>query len=1276
MTPQVEAAGKIHSLKRHNLVHEVMNPKVDAWHDVYYHCTVVGRMKDHTGKVVAHVLSRNPIMYNSNPGTTCKNVHKLHYLGCNRDHDESDELCPFYDRSTAAATAFSAIAASPPVVPAASLTPVAGPFKDIDTPSAKANRQDAHAVASLLPRTEKDQTPTAGVLDDPMTPQVEAAGKIHSLKRHNLVHEVMNPKVDAWHDVYYHCTVVGRMKDHTGKVVAHVLSRNPIMYNSNPGTTCKNVHKLHYLGCNRDHDESDELCPFYDRSTAAATAFSAIAASPPVVPAASLTPVAGPFIKKANAPSERANRQEATQKKGNATDVEDCTEAAEQACFDMDLASGELRQTSPALSSVASTCSSLLDLKFVTSSQFQGQSQNITEKLALLEAAAHHRRDRHSDFDKGSVHIGKLRRKKRMPKPKPNNLGIKRGTMKERKCTSEAVLKTLSTSCSCGRNCNIKFTAEQLLNERNALRDTSIAEQNQTLTRQLRTTGFVKLPEDSTSSSSTSSSTSSEPSAQGKKDFIFRFVLADKEVCGPFWWRSLGIGKGRYVQIRKRVKGNATDNIVTYRRAKTKGPASNFAQFYLQQYFVQNGQHVPNKPEIHLPHGTQKNTIYKEFEAFHAKHPEVDRPGLQSHKEFLRLWRDTFPTVKCLKSTDFALCSNCSFFREQLHFGNLSPTLRAKLDFVYKEHLRDQSSARQLFYQHNTKAKLNPKAASWIVDGMTQGTTALPKFKDKNKKWEKMKQHQRPHLATHLMGVLTSGERPNAELSHKNISNDGNLVVDTLHRAINRLQETRIRDGRPLPSVAYIQLDNVSSNKCSLVMAYGCWLVQQGIFDKVRFCYCLVGHTHENIDQFFSRLAEKLRSVSRILTLDELKNLVESCFRSQENHTPSCQVITHVHDWKGFLGGSIYLGDDGLPDVVDQFAGFAGSPDVPDVEPCFHKIHNIKHYHQFKICKNQDGKVVLFARQHATPRKEWKPEGGIEVLHKGTREARPRVLHPLPMDDGDMLALNMVKENFTDGSDPFWPQDEKLREFWTREVEYQENLRDGTLPEIPSNQFPVLRRHDSIEPLMDPLRDDEDLKKCDPKLLAFLRIEPPPLLYTGKIISTQRQREDHFLENFANDHDWELATMTIGSIAVVKAPVSTTAHKGFTFKLKVKNKLSPLLFLVKVTKQDLHNNRLSFTPFRPLVFSGNSGSTIGKELCCDENTFEKEATGKERTIKFNCESIFGAWDLDLEDKSLFPKEQVDHVFYKIWSFSENAKNAAKRKTQLATLSSSIAAAKL
>jgi hypothetical protein len=153
----VEAATKIHSLtdlrrerfKGHNLVHEVMNPKVEAWHDVYYHCTVLGLMRDPAGKVVAHVLRRNPFIYRSAPGTTCKNIHALHYPGCTRDHDESDEGCPFYNRTSAAATAVSAAtsagtavaAATASDIPAAPLTSIVGPFKDVDSPSAKANRQ-------------------------------------------------------------------------------------------------------------------------------------------------------------------------------------------------------------------------------------------------------------------------------------------------------------------------------------------------------------------------------------------------------------------------------------------------------------------------------------------------------------------------------------------------------------------------------------------------------------------------------------------------------------------------------------------------------------------------------------------------------------------------------------------------------------------------------------------------------------------------------------------------------------------------------------------------------------------------------------------------------------------------------------------------------------------------------------------------------------------------------------------------------------------------------
>jgi hypothetical protein len=105
-----------------------------------------------------------------------------------------------------------------------------------------------------------------------------------------------------------------------------------------------------------------------------------------------------------------------------------------------------------------------------------------------------------------------------------------------------------------------------------------------------------------------------------------------------------------------------------------------------------------------------------------------------------------------------------------------------------------------------------------------------------------------------------------------------------------------------------------------------------------------------------------------------------------------------------------------------------------------------------------------------------------------------------------------------------------------------------------------------------------------------------------------------------------------GRNLLVLEAIESTAHKEFVFEVKVANKLSPPLHLVKVTKQDVHGNRLSFKPFKPL--SGHSKGSISKDLCCDENTFEKEATGKEKTIKFDCENIFGAWDLELGRQEL------------------------------------------
>ena len=95
-----------------------------------------------------------------------------------------------------------------------------------------------------------------------------------------------------------------------------------------------------------------------------------------------------------------------------------------------------------------------------------------------------------------------------------------------------------------------------------------------------------------------------------------------------------------------------------------------------------------------------------------------------------------------------------------------------------------------------------------------------------------------------------------------------NLTIKILIRTLNELE-------KPLPPVLYLQLDNCfRENKNKFVMAFCALLVKFKFFSKVWFkfanfesitCFQVrinflrIGHTHEDIDQFFSRISVGLR---------------------------------------------------------------------------------------------------------------------------------------------------------------------------------------------------------------------------------------------------------------------------------------------------------------------------------------------------------------------------------------------------------------------------------
>lgn len=69
---------------------------------------------------------------------------------------------------------------------------------------------------------------------------------------------------------------------------------------------------------------------------------------------------------------------------------------------------------------------------------------------------------------------------------------------------------------------------------------------------------------------------------------------------------------------------------------------------------------------------------------------------------------------------------------------------------------------------------------------------------------------------------------------------------------------------------------------------------------QVYLSFLLVGHTHEDVDQCFSKISQKLKTTSA-LTTDELMSVI----KDSQSPVPSVKEIGTVWDVKSWLGDSV-----------------------------------------------------------------------------------------------------------------------------------------------------------------------------------------------------------------------------------------------------------------------------------------------------------------------------------------------------------------------------------
>ena len=131
----------------------------------------------------------------------------------------------------------------------------------------------------------------------------------------------------------------------------------------------------------------------------------------------------------------------------------------------------------------------------------------------------------------------------------------------------------------------------------------------------------------------------------------------------------------------------------------------------------------------------------------------------------------------------------------------------------------------------------------------------------------------------------------------------------------------------------YCKLDNCpSENKNQFMLGCLCWLVHLHIFTTIHLSFLPVGHTHEDIDQLFS-ITTKMKK-KPCPTVDEANRALLSSFLSIP--APKQHDLKWVWGWKEFLSPYLYT------------------------------LHGIKKPHSFKIERDHDSKVKIWAKERVT----------------------------------------------------------------------------------------------------------------------------------------------------------------------------------------------------------------------------------------------------------------------------------------------------------------------
>lgn len=379
-----------------------------------------------------------------------------------------------------------------------------------------------------------------------------------------------------------------------------------------------------------------------------------------------------------------------------------------------------------------------------------------------------------------------------------------------------------------------------------------------------------------------------------------QYFVGDKQVCRNFYLRARGMHHETLRLLEKEllVEKRSMLSIALDTRKQQKQSSTRYANIkvWLQDYAAKMGEKSSMDTETVLPYRNIKPMYeHYKFAFFQADSLLQDKPKPVSKSHFHRIFVKASLELHIRLARgcgDFLKCKVCDAYDARIRQA-CSDQQRKILKKYKTRHLGKQQKQREKFYKHRQKARDNRKRyLSIIIDGMDQKKTDCPVMGSKIK--------DESPLVQRVIGAKVHGIRTYAFLCDETVPHGGNIICEVLRRVLKDLEE---RSELPyINPVLYLQIDNCGENKNKTLFAFLTDLVRKNVFNKIKACFLMVGHTHEDIDQVFATIAGHLKQLHIVCPdRESLMAAIRDAFQ-KEKDKPTIHTIyaPEVPDYTAF----------------------------------------------------------------------------------------------------------------------------------------------------------------------------------------------------------------------------------------------------------------------------------------------------------------------------------------------------------------------------------------